>query len=136
MAITEGEVVEHHDIHHFPLLPARPFPFGTLAAAAATVVQGAGLWMGYAIEENAGAPAFARAVIGDGANNAIVLPFGPYTFGAQQSRDDMWPGHGVLFQRGLTVQCTAGSINGSLWAVLLTRDQIDYINRTRTGEGV
>lgn len=133
MSITDDMQAAPHDLHHFWVPPAVALPFGTLVGAGLTVLQGAGLWMGYAIEENAGAPAFARAVIGDGAGNAVGNEFGPYTFGPQQSRDDYWAGAGVAFFQGLTIVATSGSVHGSLWAVLMTRRELDLVIRTRGG---
>lgn len=133
MSMTDDTQAVSRELRHFWIPPAVALPFGTLVGAGLTVVQGAGLWMGYAIEENAGAPAFARAVIGDGANNAVGNAFGPYTFGPQQSRDDYWPGAGVAFFAGLSIVATTGSVAGSLWAVLMTRRELDLVIRTRGG---
>lgn len=135
MTMTDDTQAVSREIHHFWVPPASALPFGTLAGAGLTVVQGAGLWMGYAIEENAGVSAFARAVIGDGAGNVIGTEFGPYTFGPQQSRDERFPGAGVLFLAGLTIVSTVGSVHGSLWAVLLTRRELALVIRELGGMG-
>ncbi len=123
-----------HTMHRFWLPPARAFPFGPLAVAGATVVQGAGLLVGYAIEETTGA-ASARAVIGDGAGAAITVNILPVTLVAGESVRDVLPMHGVAFERGLSVVSSAGSVAGSLWVVLLTRRELALVHDTRQGEG-
>lgn len=133
MSDVEVDVVaEPVHVHGFAATSAVPFVLG--APGTVKAIEGVGLWVGYAIEETSGA-AVARAVIGDGTENGIVTPFGPFTFTAAQSRDLMFPGHGLLFVRGLVVTSTAGAIAGSLWVVTLTREQAARLIMLRGGHG-
>lgn len=121
-------------LHHIVERPARSYPFGPLTGASQLLVNGAGLWVGHAIEETTGLAA-ARCVIGDGSLAAVSNLLAPVTLAANESRLDMLGPFGVAFYRGVVVQATVGTVSGAVWVIELDRDELDYILRSRTGMG-
>lgn len=122
---------EHHRLHHLVNRPAMPLPFVHAAPATTALVGGCGLWVGEAIEETAAAAA--RCIIGDGGGAPPAVELAPFTLSAGQSRNDFYPSRGVAFFRGLMVQTSLGAIRGTIYVVLMTIDELEFVTGTRTG---
>lgn len=116
------------ELRYSGLPPAVAFSFPATTAGIALVVGGGGLLAGWALEETTGA-ARARCVIGEGnVAGTVQNPIAPVILSADQSTRD-YPTFGILFQRHLVVQVTAGTVAGALWVVTLTPTQLrDVIN--------
>lgn len=85
-------------------------------SAGLSLVSGRGLLVGWAVRETTTA-AGARMAIRDGtaANGRMVVPL---NMTADQSTRDFVPAPGFLFERGLFVDVTAGSVEGALFVIL------------------
>lgn len=95
-----------------PLILGGPVNFGPTAAGL-QLVGGGFLLLGWAAEETTLA-AVARLILRDGASAAGQYLV-PITLGSGESRADDAPGGAVLFESGLFVDVTAGTVAGTLW---------------------
>lgn len=118
-------------LHHLVNRPATPLPYVHPVPARDQLVTGCGLWVGCFIEETA--VAAARVVIGDGGNGVATTELAPFPLIASQGLAVPPFERGVAFWQGLSVQTTAGATRGTVFAVLLGRDELDYLLRTRSG---
>lgn len=133
--MTDIQPAEHHARRHLHTVPpSRAYPIALAGVGTQQLIQGAGLWTGECVEETTGL-AIARAVLLDGPDAARAAWSAPLTFSAQQSRLDYFPGPGIVFERGLTLNVTAGAIGGVIFAVLLTRDELEIVQASREGFG-
>lgn len=95
----------------------------TVGPATVDIIQGGGLLAGWALEETTGA-ATARVIIGDGNNTGVSpQPIAPVRLAANESNRE-YPPRGVIFQRSLSMQVTAGSVQGVLWVVIVDPDEL------------
>lgn len=119
------------------LPPSRPFPFGPLAAggaATAAIVGGGGVWTGQAIEETTGL-AVARLVVDDSQGLGAGTRLAPFTLAASESRFDPPAGNGILFESGIFLTATAGTVAGVIYVVELSPDELRLYTRMAMDEG-
>jgi hypothetical protein len=116
-------------IRYTGLPPARAFAFGPLTGATVQIVAGSGVIYGWGVEETTGlAPA--RLVVGDGTAAGVNVGL-PIDLSTSQSTRDFMPNGGWLFQQGIAVQVTAGTVGGVVLAVLLDPDVTDALSDVR-----
>lgn len=120
-----------HRLHHLVNRPATALPYVHAAPRTDQLVGGCGLWVGCFIEETA--VAAARVVIGDGGNGVATTELAPFPLIASQGLSVPPFERGVAFWQGLSVQTTLGATRGTIFAVLLGRDELNYLLRTRSG---
>lgn len=118
------------EVRYTGLPPAQPLPFPATTGAVALLTNGAGIVVGWAVEETTGLNV-ARVVIGDGNAAAITRAIVPITLQASESSRDFPPNGGIMFQQGLAVQITAGTVAGVLHAVLLSPDEFRELSVIR-----
>lgn len=114
-------------VRYTGLPPARGFAFPATVGATVQLASGSGVIYGWAVEETTGL-AGARLVLGDGASGVGVNIGAPITLQASESTRDFLPGGGWLFQQGIVVTVTSGSVDGIVFAVLLPPDQVDALS--------
>lgn len=101
--------------------PVRVLPIPTLTAGRNLIARGT-LIFGWAFQETtAAAPATLALIDGNDQNGALAVPI---TLTANQSTRDIFGQPGLYFESGPYLQIVTGSIQGALWYVDATAEEL------------